>query len=202
VYPNNLLKLIALLLLFVSCEQKSVEEKRSSSSHDTNPTPSTSQQEPKGFGDTFTLHSLSGEYYSVTVSEKKVTFKEAHQGVVLLWLFNPSCTPCLHQIPYLNDLGHAYAKELLIVGISLYDPLSKEAFKSFSSTHNINYYLAWGKTNNLFGSLVAKSLTLPEAFPIPLTVIYLEGEYYTHYEGIVPIEMIRYDIDQALESLK
>jgi len=27
--------------------------------------------------------------------------------------------------------------------------------------------------------------------------MYVDGQYFTHYEGLVPIEMIEYDIEQA-----
>ena len=50
--------------------------------------------------------------------------------------------------------------------------------------------------------LLASTLDLPKNFPIPLTVIYVEGKYFTHYEGSVPVEMIEYDIQQAKKQLK
>ena len=45
-------------------------------------------------------------------------------------------------------------------------------------------------------------LHLPQNFPIPLTVMYVDGKYFTHYEGSVPAEMIEYDIQQAQKQLK
>jgi len=48
---------------------------------------------------------------------------------------------------------------------------------------------------------MASILELPENFSIPLTVMYLNGEYFTHYEGSVPVEMIEYDIQQAKKQL-
>ena len=66
----------------------------------------------------------------------------------------------------------------------------------------INYFISNTKENDTFAMRLADQLQLDENFSIPLTVIYLNGEYFTHYEGAVPVEMIEYDIQQAKKQLK
>ena len=73
---------------------------------------------------------------------------------------------------------------------------------SFLKKHSIAYPVSNSLQNNDFSNMVAKILHLSHDFPIPLTVMYVKGEYFTHYEGIVPIEMIEYNIKEAIKTLK
>jgi len=37
---------------------------------------------------------------------------------------------------------------------------------------------------------------------MPLTILFVRGKYFTHYEGMIPEEMIESDIKQLLEKIK
>jgi len=154
------------------------------------------------FKDTFVLKNLKNEEYTVTISNQKVTFKKSTKGINLITFFSTWCPPCKYQIPYLNDLQKKHKKDLLLVGILIHDTITEKKLKSFIAKNQINYYLSSYTQNNDFASLVAKILHLPQNFDIPLSVMYVNGKYFTHYEGIVPIEMIEYDIQQAKKLLK
>ena len=154
------------------------------------------------FSDTFTLQNIKNTSYSVTVSNQKVSFTQNNKAIVLVTFFATWCPPCLADIPYMNDLYKRYKKDLLIAGVLIHDTIGKEALKSFLAKHEVKYFVSNGRQNNDFSSLVAKTLRLPKNFSIPLTVMYVNGEYFTHYEGCVPVEMIDYDIQQALTILK
>jgi len=210
VHKTSSFLLLFLVFFFGACETKTSQETQTSQktkhTEALNPNPIQKniilEHKLNALSDTFTLSSLSGEYYTVTVSNKKVTFKESHQGIILLSFFATWSLPCLPEIPYLNILQKQYSKDLFIAGILVHDKIKADDFKTFIKKHSIDYYLSNSPQNNKFASLVSKTLKLPKAFSIPLTVMYVGGEYFTHYEGIVPIEMIRYDIEQAQESLK
>jgi len=152
--------------------------------------------------DTFTLSNLKKENFTVTITNKKLTFKESTKAITLVSFFATWCPPCLYQIPYFNDLQKKYSNNLLIASILIHDTIKQEELKSFIAKNQINYYLSYNNQNNDLASLVAKTLHLSKDFSIPLTVMYVEGKYFTHYEGIVPIEMIEYDIQQAKKTLK
>jgi hypothetical protein len=34
-----------------------------------------------------------------------------------------------------------------------------------------------------------------------LSILYVNGKYFTHYEGLIPIEMMQYDIEQAQKNI-
>lgn len=152
--------------------------------------------------DTFTLQNMKDTRYTVSVSNQKVTFKESSKAIVLVTFFATWCPPCLADIPYMNDLQKKYHKDLLIAGVLSYDTITQADLKSFLAKHEVKYYISNSTHNNDFAALVAKTLHLPKDFSIPLTVMYVEGNYFTHYDGCVPVEMIDYDIQEALKTLK
>ena len=152
--------------------------------------------------DTFKLSNIENKSYTVTVSNQKVTFKESQKAIVLVTFFATWCPPCVHDIPYMNDLHKKYKKNLLLTGVLVQDTISEEKLRSFLAKHAVTYFVSSSRDNNDFTNLVAKTLRLPKDFSIPLTVMYVEGKYFTHYEGCVPVEMIDYDIQQALKMLQ
>ena len=152
--------------------------------------------------DTFTLTDTKNRHFTVTLSGQDISIKESTKPIVMVTFFASWCPPCVHEIPYLNDLHKKYSKDLLLAAVLVHDAMDTSAVKSFVAKHLIDYYVSNGTQNNDFASLTAKTLHLSRNFPIPLSVIYVNGRYFTHYEGIVPVEMIEYDIEEALKTLK
>jgi thiol-disulfide isomerase/thioredoxin len=150
----------------------------------------------------FTLINTKVKSHKVTLSDQKVIFQDTTQPIVMVNLFATWCPPCIGEIPYLNDLQKKYEKELLVVGILTHDHIIQDELETFMAKNQINYFISNGTENDAFATLLASTLDLPKNFPIPLTVIYVEGKYFTHYEGSVPVEMIEYDIQQAKKQLK
>lgn len=218
----NAFLLLSLLLVFTACEdKKSIDDnniiienttefantdRKNSISSDPFKVQKSNQniekKSPISFSDTFKLYNNKNRTYTVTVSNQKVTFRESSKAIVLVTFFTTWCAPCIGSIPYMNDLYKKYQKDLLIAGVLIHDDISSSKLQSFLAKYDVKYYIAQGKYNNDFASLVAKTLHLPTNFAIPLTIMYVEGKYFTHYEGVVPIEMIAYDIEEALKTLK
>ena len=152
--------------------------------------------------DTFTLTDTKNKHFTINLSNQHMTIKENTKPIVLITFFASWCPPCLYEIPYLNDLQKKYQTHLFLAGVLVHDAMDTPTVKSFVAKHTIKYYVSNSTQNNDFASLTAKTLHLPHNFPIPLSVMYVNGEYFTHYEGIVPIEMIEYDIEEAINMLK
>jgi len=150
---------------------------------------------------TFTLTSTKEQNHTVTLSDQNIVLSATEKPIVLINLFATWCLPCIGEIPYLNDLQKKYPKELFIAGIITHDAIEKAALNTFMAKHQINYFISKSTNNDAFSALLANILELPENFTIPLTVMYVNGEYFTHYEGAVPVEMIEYDIQQAKKQL-
>lgn len=149
-----------------------------------------------------TLIDTKSKSYKVTISDQKVIFHNTTQPIVIVNLFATWCPPCIGEIPYLNDLQKKYQKDLFIAGILTHDRILQPALETFMAKNQVNYFISNDTYNDAFANLLASTLHLPKNFSIPLTVIYVEGEYFTHYEGAVPVEMIEYDIQQAKKQLK
>lgn len=156
------------------------------------------EQEPEGY----TLINTKSETHKVIVSDQKVIFQNVTQPIVIVNLFATWCPPCIGSISYLNDLQKKHRQELFVAGILTRDSIVKVALETFMAKNQVNYFISNGTYNDAFANQLACALHLPKNFSIPLTVMYVEGEYFTHYEGIVPVEMIEYDIQQAKKQLK
>jgi len=164
--------------------------------------PTTELSTPEKEPEVFTLINTKAETHKVTVNNRKVIFEDTIQPIVIVNLFATWCTPCIGEIPYLNDLQKKHKQELFVVGILTHDSIVQTELKTFMAKNQINYFISNGTYNDAFSNLLATTLHLPKNFSIPLTVMYVEGEYFTHYEGVVPVEMIEYDIQQAKKQLK
>jgi thiol-disulfide isomerase/thioredoxin len=156
---------------------------------------------PKITTDTFTLIDTKAQSHQVTLSGQKITLPQNEKPIVMVNLFATWCSPCIGQIPYLNDLQKKHQKELFIAAIVTHDDIDKPSLETFMAKQEVNYFTSYTKENDLFAYLLVQELHLDENFSIPLTVIYVDGAYFTHYEGIVPVEMIEYDIQQAKKQL-
>ena len=150
----------------------------------------------------YTFVNTKNESLQVTLSDQKITLLQKEKPIIMVNLFATWCPPCIGQIAYLNDLQKKHQKELFITGILTHDKIDKPSLETFMAKQQINYFISHTMDNDAFANLLANELQLDENFSIPLTVMYVDGEYFTHYEGTVPVEMIEYDIQQAKKQLK
>lgn len=156
----------------------------------------------KNVSDTFALLDTQKEEYTVKVTQESLIFQNNTKPIVMVQLFATWCTPCIGEIAYLNDLQEAYKKDLFVAGLLTRDTIDTSTLNTFIEEHHIHYKLLRSGDDNSLGTTIAQGLDIQGTFPIPLIVIYLNGKYYTHYEGSVPVEMIKYDIKQAQQQLQ
>ena len=150
--------------------------------------------------DTFTLRDIQQTTHTLSIKNQKIIFQDIDQSIVIINFFSTWSSPSRAEIPYLSDLQKKYNKDLFVAGILINDVLYDDTLKEFISKHHANYFISNSKQNDALVSKVVKELQLSENFPIPLTVIYKDGNYYTHYEGAVPVEMIDHDIQEAIKE--
>lgn len=150
--------------------------------------------------DTFTLRDIQQTTHTLSIKNQKIIFQDIDQSIVLINFFSTWSSPSRAEIPYLSDLQKKHNKDLFVAGVLINDVIYDDTLKEFISKHHANYFISNSKQNDAFAAKVAKELQLPENFSIPLTVIYKDGNYYTHYEGAVPVEMIDHDIQEAMKT--
>ena len=204
--------------MFTGCEDKKPDqstipdEKRTSvtiqkkesqdviDSKNTSPvSPNTSEQIADNV---FTFHNMDKTTYTATLTEKNMQLQNSTKPIVLLQFFATWCAPCVGEIAYLKDLQEAYKKDLFAAGILIRDEIDDTALNAFIAEHGITYEILQQSGRKDIALHIAKELDIQGTLPIPLIILYLNGKYYTHYEGSVPVEMVKYDIEQAKKQLK
>ncbi len=146
------------------------------------------------------LKSIKDETYSVLIEENRFLLNGIEQPIVLVNFFSTWCPPCRGQIPYFEDLQKKYGTSLFVTGILVNDDINASKMGTFYSKHHVNYFISNGTENKEVTEKVTRALKLDANFTLPLTVLYRNGDYYTHYEGPVPVEMIDHDIKTAIEE--
>ncbi|MBZ7963924.1 MULTISPECIES: TlpA family protein disulfide reductase [Campylobacter] len=138
----------------------------------------------------FDIHLIDGNSISVQKSNEKITFDT--DKATLFVFFTTWCTPCVAEIPYLNNLQNKYKDQINIVGVLLEDK-SDEDIKAFKDKNKIVYEIANGENNYL----LAKSLGGVNGIP----TMFLYDKYsklINEYLGLIPQEMLEIDIQKAV----
>lgn len=206
------LLLALLFLFFTGCEDKKPDQKSIPVENTTSvviekeevesTTIVTVEEHEKKISDLFQFLDMQKEPYTVKVKEKGLRFQNHEKPIVLLQFFATWCAPCVGEIAYLNDLQEADKEDLFVAGILTRDTIDTDSLNAFIEEHEISYKILQQENDNDLAVHTAKELGIPGIFPIPLIVLYLNGEYYTHYEGSIPVEMVKHDIRQAKQQLK
>ena len=98
-------------------------------------------------------------------------------------------------IPYLDSLQKSYPKALFVVGILANSDKSPKHLRKFMKTHHASYFISNSPDNDALAKRLADFLKLGENYPVPITLLFKNGEYTMHYIGATPIEMIKADIE-------
>ena len=117
---------------------------------------------------------------------------ESNDEAILFNFFATWCPPCKAEIPHLNNLSDKFKGKLKIVSVLMEDK-SKDEIDAFMKKFKINFGISYGENNFLFAK------ALGGVVGIPYMVLYKpNGEYATHYVGLVPEEMLESDINKVI----
>ncbi len=137
--------------------------------------------------------------YHVKKQGNKVTIDEHKGKVILIDIFATWCPACKVIAPHLSNLQKKYPDKLLVMGLSIEPNKEHSFFDAFAKAHNAIYPISNAADNMVLAQRIATDLRQPRSFPIPLIVMYdTEGNYFRHYTGAVPEEIIDRDIASAL----
>ncbi len=180
-------------LIFGGCNKKS-EEKASAEAVQHEERTDAAQQEAEG-PSTITLHTTGGEDILLTATPKGIIFGGYEGKVVLLDFFATWCPPCRAELPHLADIQNAYKGKVQIIGILMEENKEDLEIQKFEKEMGINFPVANSPAN------FALSDALGGIRSLPTMVMYdTKGDYFTHYVGAAPQEMIEADIQRALNK--
>ncbi|HHH19001.1 MAG TPA: redoxin domain-containing protein [Campylobacterales bacterium] len=167
-------------------------------------TSSTQAQKPLSIKEYhFNFTSTDQTRSNLYIKNNHYKFSDISQSIVLVNFFATWCPPCRGMMPHLNNLQKQYAHDLSIMGLLIYDEISDEHLNICTSSHKVKYFVSSNtQANQRFANFISPKLGLPTKFDLPLMVMFVQGKYYTHYEGIAPEEMIESDIKQALNKIE
>ncbi len=151
----------------------------------------------------FTFKDLETQSSLLHVTDDFYDFRNIKQPIVMVAFLSSWAPPCRGEIPHLSQLQTKYKDKLFILGSLLYEDKNPDEFKKFIASQKAYFYISNDYQQNMnFASFMAHKLKIPQKFPVPLMVIFVQGKYFTHYEGAIPQEMIDSDIEQILNKLE
>jgi len=152
----------------------------------------------------FIFRNLENQSTPLIVKSDVYNFQNIKQPIVMVSLFSTWCPPCVGQIPHLSNLQKKFKENLFIISSLVHDNHSDKELKKFIVSQKIKFFISNNQKENLkFAELITPKLGLEkEDFPLPLMILFVNGKYFTHYEGIMPEEMIESDIKQLLKKIK
>ncbi|CAA6821773.1 MAG: Putative lipoprotein thiredoxin [uncultured Sulfurovum sp.] len=130
-------------------------------------------------------------------------FKNIQQPIVIVNVMSTWCPPCRGQIPHLSKLQQKFKENLFVMATLVHDDISSKKLNKFIIAQKMLFYIAVNQNENLkFLNMLTPKLGLNKDFPMPLSIVFVKGKYFTHYEGMIPEEMIESDIKQLLQKIK
>ena len=130
----------------------------------------------------FTLKDMNGIDVSLASFKGKV---------ILLNFWATWCGPCRVEIPYLIELQRQYGDDLVILGVSVDDPMEK--LKPYATEMKINYPLLVGSGRQDFQDAYGPF------WGIPVTVfVSRDGRIHKKHSGIASKEQFEHEITSLL----
>lgn len=151
----------------------------------------------------YEFKNLKGQLNSLEIKNDIYNFKNIKQPIVIITIMSTWCPPCRGQIPHFSKLQHKFKENLFVMATLVHDDISKEKLNKFVIAQKMLFYLSVTQEENLkFVNMITPKLGLNNDFPMPLTIVFVRGKYYTHYEGMIPEEMVESDINQLLHKIQ
>jgi len=195
----SLLFLLIATLFFAACEEESTQLQKATSIKKSSTMPSQSIKKEKYL---FNFQNLKKETSTLNVLNDVYHFSNIDQPIVMVTLFSTWCPPCRGQIPHLSNLQKKFKKNLFILSALVYDDIKDKELYKFIITEKALFFLSSNQKENLnFAHMITKKLGLSKEFSLPLTILFVKGKYFTHYEGSIPEEMIESDIKQLVKKI-
>jgi len=149
----------------------------------------------------YRLMDIDQKVESVTTLGDDITFASIKEPLVLVSFISTWSPQSRAELPILSKIEKKYGKNIFVLGILIDEEQDSSKLRYFMKKFKADFFVSHSQDNQKLTKFVIKSLKLSDNFPIPLSVLYKNGEFYRFYEGIMPIEMMDYEIKQAIKLL-
>ncbi len=181
-----LISLLTLALFFAACDEKKEPVKTTTKSQE-------KKTVSKKASNSLTLTDTEGKSYTLQATESGIIFQGMENKIVILDFFATWCPPCRAEMPHLVNLQKKYAGKIQILSILMEEEKDNQDVIAFAKEHNLNFPILNSKENFLLSQALGGIRSLPT-----LVIYDKKGEYFQHYVGAAPEEMIESDIKRAL----
>ncbi len=185
---KQLVSLLAILLIFTACEKKETSTKTQSSQTQTEKASAASKAVNK-----LTMKATDGTIFTLSPTQDGIRFEGLEQKVVLLDFFATWCPPCRAEMPHLANLQTKYKGKVQILSVLMEEEKDNSEVIAFAKEYQLNFPILNSKENFMLSQALGGIRSLPT-----LVMYDKEGNYFTHYVGAAPEEMIEADIQKAL----
>jgi len=129
---------------------------------------------------TYSISDYKNKSYEAILNQKMLLFKKRQKAILVVYCFDSTKHSNEAQIHTLNKLENMFKTKISMKYIPV-DNVSSPENKQFLNTLYDNIHIKHTKH-------------------LPLIIIFRNNYYNSHFEGAVPFEMIRSNIQQALKK--
>jgi thiol-disulfide isomerase/thioredoxin len=111
----------------------------------------------------------------ITENRNQITLKEIKKPIVILNFWASWCTPCLKELPALEELSKSFKDQIEVIGINTDEDDQMKMIKKIKDKYSITFPIIpdlGGKTSDQF--MISS---------IPFSIIYLNGTVYKSHKG-------------------
>jgi thiol-disulfide isomerase/thioredoxin len=139
------------------------------------------------------LKTTDNETIKLTALENGIKFENYPNKIVLLDFFATWCPPCRAEIPHLASIQSTFKDHIQIIGVLMEESKSNDEIEDFRRDMGMNFPVTNSKENFILSDALGGIKSLPT-----MVMYDKNGEYFTHYVGAAPQEMIEADIQKAM----
>jgi hypothetical protein len=173
---------LSMMIIFNGCGEKSQDDKQTISS--------------KHSKDTLSFITIPNNEQSITIQDKSATLKNDAK-ITLIYLFSSKCFICKKNLFYLEKLKERYEEDIAIYIFGINENIEDIELSNTLAQYSKTLYISFDKENQAILDTLLMHNEIKE-LQMPLSLLYIDGKLYTHYQGITPIEMIETDIKYLL----
>lgn len=150
--------------------------------------------------ETFTIINMQEQTHKMIISKEKMTIYDLEQPVVIVHIFDRLNASTRYQLRALDTLQQRYKNNLFVISLLIGESITTQKFIQLVKQEHLKHFISNDIENPTIVNILNKSLGLNTHKNLSRTLLYTDGEYTIHYEGATPIEMLEYNIKQAIKG--